>query len=130
MIDRVSFPGQPAPPTPAAPTATHPGLLDHLRAAAADWVERGATLPALRSLEAAEVLPGLILDELVGRLGSLEDAFAWLGQERVVASRNHHRISRRLREPVRALEQALGAFSGGAAPPIRTGASRHDGDLG
>ena len=60
------------------------------------------------SLDACEVLRGLVLSAAVLRSGNREDAFILLGQQQLLKNRNHHRALRRELHRVRDLLAVIG----------------------
>jgi hypothetical protein len=60
------------------------------------------------SLDLTEAFRGLVLGAAMRRAGTLEEAFALLGQEQLLKNRNHARTARRALAHVRSLVELLG----------------------
>jgi hypothetical protein len=93
-----------------------PTLVDALVAAAAAFVreaEKRRAHGAPLDLDLAESFKGFVLGVATEKLdGDMDAAFKLLGRERLVASRNHHKVLRRELERVDALCTALGRAAG------------------
>jgi len=84
------------------------GVIARLQQAAEALVEAMVRRPELRDLDAGRALQGAILLALARRLGSREAAFALLGRQDQIRSRNHHRTWAREVGRLDALAAALG----------------------
>jgi DNA-binding NtrC family response regulator len=87
------------------------GLLGQLWRAAKAFVEEaerreGGGSPI--TLEMIEVIRGMVLAAAAERRNSRDEAFALLGQQHLLKSRNHYRVYRREIERMRELAKALG----------------------
>jgi transcriptional regulator with GAF, ATPase, and Fis domain len=106
VVERITFQGRGRRSAPGGQ-----GVLGQLEGAARALLERMEAEPALRRLELADAFRGVVLTAAVDEQGSKERAFAWLGQDKIVRSRNHTRSFKRettqLTELAGALDESL-----------------------
>lgn len=83
-----------------------PPLVDAMVAAAAAFVAEAEKRGM--DLDLADAFKGFVLGAAAEKAGGVDEAFKLLGRERLVASRNHHKVMKREMERVDALCEAIG----------------------
>ena len=84
------------------------GAVEALEHAARCVVEAMEQREALRTLETSDAFRGAVLLEVIRRLGGKDEGFVWLGLERLVKNRNHHRALKRETARLQQLSRELG----------------------